>query len=480
MPLITLDDIVKDLLHKSYPATNSAGDDAHKLSAAAFPSLSVNLPPFKPRAPIPMAPPLTRTPQYTPDQQSEIDRWLLTSLNLSSPIEDPSQSTTSLADLNAHLSTRTTLLGSVPSVADAVLYARLAPVVKSWTAEQRTGAEGWHHIVRYVDFVQNGTLCGVKVEEGEKVHINPDEVLAKVKTFDAKAEKEKKKREKIAAAAAEGERVGGNEAGVNAGNEKGRAVGEDAKGAETEKGVTEQVKEKAAQVTSAVAAAMPGAKTEKKEKKPKAPKAPAAPTVEKPLSPSLIDLRVGHILKATTHPNADSLYVSTIACGDPPGTDNTSEFEGQVVRTVCSGLNGLIPLAEMQNRKIIAVCNLKPVTMRGVKSAAMVLAASPRLAPGEVDNHAGPVELVNPPESAVAGERVWFEGFEGEPEGVLNPKKKVWEMCQAGFSTSGEREVVFQPEEVEMLKGSGKGMGRLVVNGGGVCTVQSLTGATVR
>ncbi|KAL2047965.1 hypothetical protein ABVK25_011136 [Lepraria finkii] len=91
----------------------------------------------------------------------------------------------------------------------------------------------------------------------------------------------------------------------------------------------------------------------------------------------------------------------------------------------------------MQGRKIIAVCNLKPVKMRGITSAAMVLAASPRLKEGEEDHHAGPVELVNPPEGAQAGERVCFQGWEGEPEGMLNPKKKVWEVLQPGFTTTG-------------------------------------------
>ena len=81
----------------------------------------------------------------------------------------------------------------------------------------------------------------------------------------------------------------------------------------------------------------PAAKeVKKKEKQPKQPKQQKAAAPEKPLSPALIDLRVGHILKAERHPNADSLYVSTIAMGDPAGTDNTSEYEGQVCRTVCS------------------------------------------------------------------------------------------------------------------------------------------------
>ena len=53
---------------------------------------------------------------------------------------------------------------------------------------------------------------------------------------------------------------------------------------------------------------------QKKEKKPKAPKQPSTPT-NLPLSPALIDLRVGHILRCIPHENADSLYVSTIAMG---------------------------------------------------------------------------------------------------------------------------------------------------------------------
>ena len=216
---------------------------------------------------------------------------------------------------------------------------------------------------------------------------------------------------------------------------------------------------------------------EKKEKQPKPQKA-AAP--EKTLSPALVDLRVGHILKAERHPNADSLYVSTIACGDAPGTDNTHEYEGQVVRTVCSGLNGLIPLEDMQNRKIVAVCNLKPVTMRGIKSCAMVLAASPRLAPGEEDHHAGPVELVTVPAASQAGARVFFEGWEGEPEAVLNPKKKQWEAVQPGFTTTEGLEVGFDVAAAEAFRDSGRTGISVLRTKEGVCKVSTLKGAIVR
>lgn len=223
----------------------------------------------------------------------------------------------------------------------------------------------------------------------------------------------------------------------------------------------------------------------KKEKAPKQPKPPkAGPAPPAPLSPALIDLRVGHILRAIAHPNADSLYVSTIAMGDAEGTEHTQvdEETGKVVRTVCSGLNGLVPLAEMQDRKIVVVANLKPVNMRSIKSAAMVLAASPKQEEG-ADPHAPDrvVELVNPPEGSEAGDKVYFEGWEyGEgkgPEKVLNPKKKQWEAIQPGFFTGDDLSVGFDAGRTE-VEGEAKGV--LVVEGKGICTVKTLKGAVVR
>lgn len=222
----------------------------------------------------------------------------------------------------------------------------------------------------------------------------------------------------------------------------------------------------------------------KKEKAPKQPKPPKAAPPTAPLSPALIDLRVGHILRAINHPNADSLYVSTIAMGDPEGAEYTQvdEETGKVVRTVCSGLNGLVPLEEMQNRKVIVVANLKPVNMRSIKSAAMVLAASPPAEEG-ADPHAADrvVELVNPPEGAEAGEPVFFEGWEyGEgkgPEKTLNPKKKQWEAIQPGFFTSEDLVVGFDAGKSEV---EGDRKGELVVAGKGKCTVKTLKGAVVR
>ncbi|SPN99700.1 related to tRNA binding protein ARC1 [Cephalotrichum gorgonifer] len=385
---------------------------------------------------------------YTPEEETEIKQWLTTSDRLKS---GPADQKSILDTLDAHLASRTTLLGTKPSKADLAIYQTLAPVVAKWGPEERTGKDGRPNIVRLLDFVQNSSIFELDVPEAERVKIDLDDVRYWKSPEEVKAEKEQLKKDKAAAAAA-------------------------AAGGKTE--LADRTKADAAETKPAdAAAAADKPKKEKKEKKEKAPKAQKAPAAAAPLSPSLIDLRVGHILKAVKHPEADSLYVSTIAMGDPAGTADTEEFEGQVCRTVCSGLNGLIPLEDMQGRKVVTVANLKPVKMRGIKSCAMVLAASPRVKEGE-DDHKGPVELVNPPADSKAGDRVFFEGWKGEPEGVLNPKKKVWETIQPGFTTTDGLEVAFDAAVVEAL---GKtGVGKLVTEAGGVCTVTSLKDATVR
>ena len=399
---------------------------------------------------------------YSEEEKASTKLWLESIDGLQSALVkgDATVVSSILGHLNTHLASHTTLLGTKPSVADIALYALLAPVVEKWSPEERTGEHGRHHIVRHIDLVQNSRLFGLRIPDEEKIAIDLNDVRFVPKPVDPKEEKERKKKEKAAAAAAAGGQT------PDAG--KPLVVG---KGRPESKEAAPEGKAKEGKAN----------KKEKKEKKEKAPKPPPAPAA--PPSPSVIDLRVGHILRAINHPNADSLYVSTIDCGDAPGTENTSldEATGKTVRTVCSGLNGLIPLPEMQDRKIVAVCNLKPVTMRGIKSCAMVLAASPRVAEGE-DSHAGPVELVSPPADAPAGARVYFDGWsEGEPEKVLNPKKKVWETFQPGFTTTDSLEVAFDSSAVPAVQGQeGKpALGKLMTQGG-LCTVKSLKNGTVR
>eukprot|EP00741_Cyanophora_paradoxa_P018515 tig00021070_g17874.t1 len=148
-----------------------------------------------------------------------------------------------------------------------------------------------------------------------------------------------------------------------------------------------------------------------------APAAPAAPAT-KPVDVTRLNLRVGKIVKAWPHPDADSLYCEEIDIGE------------EAPRLICSGLRNYVPLEEFEGSMVIVLANLKPRKMRGIESNGMVLAASN-------EDHSQ-VELIKPPEGAQPGERVSFEGYEGPADDVLNPKKKVWEAIQPDMRTTAD------------------------------------------
>merc|ERR1711981_1232140 len=108
------------------------------------------------------------------------------------------------------------------------------------------------------------------------------------------------------------------------------------------------------------------------------------------------------IKTAKRHPDADSLYVEEMGVGE------------EKCRTVISGLVKFIPEEEMQNRKAILLCNLKPAKMRGIMSEAMVMCAS---TPEKV-------EILTPPNNAAPGDIVTVPGFEGEPDELIKPTNK--------------------------------------------------------
>ena len=68
------------------------------------------------------------------------------------------------------------------------------------------------------------------------------------------------------------------------------------------------------------------AKGEKKEK-PAKEKKEVKKEEEAPVDIGRLDLRVGHIRKATRHPDADSLYVEEIDCGEEKVTGNIYRLE---------------------------------------------------------------------------------------------------------------------------------------------------------
>lgn len=163
-------------------------------------------------------------------------------------------------------------------------------------------------------------------------------------------------------------------------------------------------------------------KKAEKKKKEKADKKPQAPVEEGKVDVGRLDMRVGLIKTAKRHPDADSLYVEEVDVGeDKP-------------RTVISGLVKFIPEEEMQNRKAILMCNLKPSKMRGIMSEAMVMCAS---TPEKV-------EILSPPEDSKPGDLVFVEGYERLPDAQLNPKKKIFEACAPDLKLDANRVATYK------------------------------------
>eukprot|EP01038_Epipyxis_sp_PR26KG_P013755 gene13755-18448_t len=128
-----------------------------------------------------------------------------------------------------------------------------------------------------------------------------------------------------------------------------------------------------------------------------------------------IDLRVGLIQKVVKHATAEKLYCEEIDVGE------------DAPRQIASGLVPYYTLEQMQGRRLIVVCNLKPRNLVGFKSHGMVLCAKKTNADG-VDV----VEFVDPPADAKPGDRIFGEGLSGEPLTANQcDKQKAFEVVAA-------------------------------------------------
>lgn len=77
-----------------------------------------------------------------------------------------------------------------------------------------------------------------------------------------------------------------------------------------------------------------------------------------------VQLRVGKVIEASHHPNADRLLVLKVDLGDQQ-------------RQICASLRDVYEPEALMGRNIIIVANLAPRMMRGIESQGMLLAASP-------------------------------------------------------------------------------------------------------
>jgi len=171
-----------------------------------------------------------------------------------------------------------------------------------------------------------------------------------------------------------------------------------------------------------------------------AKKGGAAPPADDPNQPlfSKLDIRVGKVVKAWHHPEADRLFVEEIDVGDAEGP-----------RQIVSGLREHYTLEQFQGRKLLAVCNMKPSKLMGVMSSGMVLCAK--------NPEAKVVELLSVPDDLEVGTRVLPEGVPGTwapitPEQVK--KQKVWEAVAAIICTDKDKVAMFDGKPLVTASGA--------------------------
>lgn len=93
-----------------------------------------------------------------------------------------------------------------------------------------------------------------------------------------------------------------------------------------------------------------------------------------------------------------------------------------------------------QDHYVLVLCNLKARNLVGFPSHGMVLCASN-------EDHTK-VEFVTAPKDAKIGERVLFEGCEGEPEAENKVgKKKIFEKLAPDLKTDGDGNVVWKDKK---------------------------------
>jgi len=184
----------------------------------------------------------------------------------------------------------------------------------------------------------------------------------------------------------------------------------------------------------AAEAAVPEKKAQKAKKKKKKKKTPP-PADEVVLDISKLDIRVGQIVEAWEHEEADKLFCEKIDVGeDEP-------------RQIASGLRAYYKVDDLVGRRVCVLANLKKRKLVGFPSHGMVLCAS--------TEDGSSVVFVDPPADAAIGERVMCDGYDGEPASENQVgKKKILDKVFPDLRTDSDGVAAYKG--VALTAGSGK------------------------
>jgi methionyl-tRNA synthetase len=142
---------------------------------------------------------------------------------------------------------------------------------------------------------------------------------------------------------------------------------------------------------------------------------------------SKLDLRVAKVIDAKDHPQAYKLYMLQVDLG------------ALGKRVLVAGMKPYYTKEEITGKNIVIVVNLKPATIRGVKSNGMLLAAS---------DGGGVVSLLSP-KDASPGSEVFIEGIPREPVSVL----EFDDFKQVALLVNEKQEATYQGKTLQSEKG---------------------------
>uniref|UniRef100_A0A336M0W8 Tyrosine--tRNA ligase n=1 Tax=Culicoides sonorensis TaxID=179676 RepID=A0A336M0W8_CULSO len=158
-----------------------------------------------------------------------------------------------------------------------------------------------------------------------------------------------------------------------------------------------------------------------------------APQEQSENTPDKADLRVGKILSAEKHPDADTLCILSVDIGSDQK------------KSIVSNLLNYFTLDELKGIDVVTLCNMKSSKIRGVESEGLVLCAF----------NESKYEPLKVPSGSKPGDKITVEGYEATGEiAQLNPKKKVWDKIQAEFKTNNGGEALWK--EFSLLTVSGE------------------------
>lgn len=138
-----------------------------------------------------------------------------------------------------------------------------------------------------------------------------------------------------------------------------------------------------------------------------------------------LDLRVGRVIDAVPHPDADRLIVLQVDIGEER-------------RQIVAGIRAFYSPEELKGRNIVVLKNLKPARLKGIESQGMLLAA-------DNGEDIGILTVEGDP-----GTRINLSGLEGEPKALLSIKElqEVDLHSEEGRAFSGSSPILCMGKQV--------------------------------